>query len=136
MSAYIEEDTLHASHDVFSVLGDPEDPNSDWSQVRYTEMVGSDYIFLNEEIVAAFQCANALQAFLLDIFLLIGSSPDRAQLLTVKTSDNGKPSFATLNTSWNNGNLEKIILDTHPVDKTDTFVHTLYEHSYRFVSQH
>ncbi len=115
--------------DIFSVLGEPEDPSSDWSELRCAQLSGFDYIFLSAKINSKLANKASLSEFIMDVYQVMESSHERAKLFIYSPRPGGRPEFASVDVNWRSG----LVKDFHikPVQNPGQkeFIRTLFEHS-------
>lgn len=115
--------------DIYSLLGEPEDPSSDWSELRCAQLSGYDYIFLSAKINSKLANKTSLSEFINDVYQIMQTTHDRAKLYIYSSSSVGKPEFAGFEVNWKGG----IVRDFHvsPIKNLGQkeFIRTIFDHS-------
>ncbi len=129
MNAVEPVDYYSENTDIYSVLGEPEDPASDWNELRCAQMSGNDFIFLSSRINSKLANHTTLSEFILDLFQIMESTRERAKMYIYQKSHFGKPEFAEVEVNWKNG----LVRDFHitPVKNLGQkdFIRTIFDHS-------
>tara|TARA_R110000868_G_scaffold365697_1_gene628594 strand:+ start:811 stop:1221 length:411 start_codon:yes stop_codon:yes gene_type:complete len=115
--------------DIFSVLGEPEDPSSDWNELRCAQLSGFDYIFLSAKINSKLANKASLSEFILDLYQVMESSHDRAKLYIYSPTTSGRPEFACVQVNWANGLVKDFHISPIKNPGQREFIRTLFEHS-------
>ncbi len=115
--------------DIYSVLGEPGDPASDWNELRCAELSGYDYIFLSAKVNSKLANKTSLSEFIIDVYQLMETTHDRAKLFIYSPSSVGKPEFASFEVNWKSG----MVKDFHvtPIKSLGQkeFIRTIFDHS-------
>lgn len=119
--------------DIYSVLGEPEDPGSDWHELRSAQLSGNDYIFLSARINTKLANKSSLTEFVLDIYQIMETSNERAKIFIYSEHILGKPEFAEFSVNWSHGEVKDFHI--RPVKNLEQkeFIRTIFEHSGQLV---
>ncbi len=136
MNAYIQE-TQRASEgtDLYSVLGEPEDPNSDWDELKCTQLSGYDYVFLSRRINKKLANKTTLSEFILDVYQILETSHERAKIYIYSSNNIGKMEFAGFDINWKRGTVSDFHITPVKNVEQKKFIRTLFEHSGMLVGE-
>lgn len=114
--------------DIFSVLGEPADPTSCWSEMRCTQLSGYDYIFLSSKVNSKLASLDTLSEFVSDIYHMMQTSPDRAKLFIYTYSPVGTVEFAAFEVNWKNGEIRDFNIRPIKNMGQKEFINTIFDH--------
>ncbi len=123
------EEHFEPSVDIYSILGEPEDPKSSWSDLRIAQLQGFDYIYFSSKINTKLACKTALQEFLIDLFQIADSKSDRARVFIYMENSIGTPEFFAFNLSWYGNKIREFKIDTIDNPRNKEFIRTMFEYS-------
>jgi hypothetical protein len=115
--------------DFNSIIGEPGDPNSAWHELRLAELSGCDYIFLSRRLGRKLKYRETLQDFILEIYDLLDSGPDRTRFFIYSVNNMGREEFDALNFTWKQGNFRDFNISTIKNIEQKEFIRTIYDHS-------
>lgn len=115
--------------DVYSVLGEPQDPNSDWAELRMIRLAGYDYLFISHRLNTKLVNCTQLNEFLLDLYPIMATNGERAKIFIYSNSESGKPEFSALDINYRNGKLREFHVSTIKNLRQKEFIRTIFEHS-------
>jgi len=115
--------------DIFTVLGEPEDPSSYWKELRFASLSGYDYIFISRNINSKLANKTSLSELLIEIYQLVETNHDRAKIFIYSDSNIGKPEFACFSINWKGTHIRDFKIN--PINNLEQkeFIRTIYEHS-------
>jgi len=115
--------------DLYSVLGEPEDPCSDWSELRFTQLSGYDYIFLSGRINSKLANKSTLNEFINDVYQITESSQERAKIFVYLDTMVGRPEFAAFHVNVVQGEVRDFHINPIKNLEQKEFIRTIFNHS-------
>lgn len=115
--------------DIYTILGEPEDPNSNWADLRYAQLSSYDYIFLSAEINSKLANKISLSEFMNDVYQIMQTCSERAKMFIYSQNALSKPEFATFNLNWQNGSVKDFHISPLKDVEQKNFIRTLFDHS-------
>ena len=115
--------------DIYSVLGEPDDPSSDWGELRCAQLSGYDYIFLSRRVNSKLANKTSLSEFIIDVYQIMETSHDRAKLFIYSDSALGKPEFAAFHVNFKNGEVREFHISPIKNLEQKEFIRTIFDHS-------
>ena len=115
--------------DIYSILGEPEDPSSSWNEVKSAQLSGYDYIFLSAKINSKLANKTSLSELLVELFQLLETKLDRAKIFIDTDSALSKPEFASFDVNWVSGRVKDFRISPVKNLEQKEFIRTLYEYS-------
>lgn len=115
--------------DLFSILGEPGDPNSDWSEIRFAQLAGHDYMFISTRVNRKLANKSTMSDFILDAYQIMGTTHEKAKIYIYVDHPFQKPEFAFFDINWFHGEVKEFHI--RPVKNLDQkeFIRTVFEHS-------
>ncbi|MFL0809256.1 MAG: hypothetical protein K6L76_02460 [Agarilytica sp.] len=114
--------------DIYSVLGEPADPSSNWGEMRCTQLSGYDYIFLSSKVNSKLASLTTLSEFVSDIYHMMQTSPDRAKIFIYSHSPAGTTEFAAFEVTWKNGEIRDFSIRPIKNMGQKEFINTIFDH--------
>lgn len=124
-------DLSPANHesDLYSILGEPEDPNSDWSEIRFAQLAGYDYMFISSRVNRKLANKSTMSEFILDAYQVMETTHERAKIYIYTQNNLGRPEFASFDINWRSGEVKEFhIRPIKNLDQKD-FIRTIFDHS-------
>lgn len=115
--------------DIYTLLGEPGDPNSHWNELKIAQLQAFDYIYFSSRINTKLAGKTALQAFLMDVFQLADSRADRAKIFIFVEKTMGKPDFFEFQISWAGNKVKEFKIQNIDNPKNKEFIRTMFEYS-------
>lgn len=115
--------------DIYSVLGEPEDPTSDWHELRSAQLSGNDYIFLSARVNTKLANKSSLTEFVLDIYQIMETCNERAKIFIYSEHVLGRPEFAEFQVNWHHGEVKDFHIRPVKNVAQKEFIRTIFEHS-------
>lgn len=121
--------------DLYSVLGEPDDPNSDWEELKCAQLSGYDYVFLSRRINKKLANKTSVSEFILDLYQILETSHERAKIYIYSASHVGKPEFASFEVNWKRGTVSDF--HVRPIQNLEQkeFIRTIFDHSGMLIGQ-
>ena len=115
--------------DIYTLLGEPDEPTSHWNELRIAQLQAFDYIYFSSRINTKLAGKTALQSFLIDVFQIAETRADRAKIFIYLEKGMAKPDFFEFRLSWTGNKIKEFHIENIDNPKNKEFIRTMFEYS-------
>ncbi len=115
--------------DIYSVLGEPDDPASYWKELRFFSTPDTDYIFISRKLNTMLAAKSSIAEFIIDVLQVFETQVERTELYIYAKSEVATVDFAAVKFRWMGGTVQDFHIVPVKLVKEKRALHACYDDS-------